>query len=274
MSAGPGYNAIAGDVSGESDDGPALVFIHGLTFDRRTWVPAIEALRYRQPTRRILALDLPGHGESAAWPTYPMDKLVEAIHDSVVAAGLDAPVIVGHSLGAVVASVYATRHPTRGVVNVDQPLDVAPFMRMLQSLRAPLEGPGFPMVWSRIAESFHLERLSLADRRKIEQEGDPRQELVLGYWREALDTSPEIMAERVVEGIGHGRAQGRPYTVVAGELPEPTYSDWLARVFPEATIVVLAGSGHFPHIAHPEPFAAVLATTSTWTNRPLPAKVA
>lgn len=274
MSAVPGSNALAGGVSGESDDGPALVFIHGLTFDRRTWAPTIEALRARQPTRRILALDLPGHGESAAWPTYPMDELVEAIHDSVVAAGLDAPVIVGHSLGAVVASVYASRHPTRGVVNVDQPLDVAPFMRMLQSLRAPLEGPGFPMVWSRIAESFHLERLSLADRRKIEQESDPRQELVLGYWREALDTSPEVMDARVVEGIAHGRGQGRAYTIVAGEKPEPSYADWLARVFPEATVVVLAGSGHFPHIAHAEAFAALLATTSTWANRPSPAQVA
>jgi len=224
-----------------------------------------------QPTRRVLALDLPGHGGSPGWPSYPMDAVIGAIHDSVVAAGLDAPVMVGHSLGAVVASVYATRYPTRGVVNVDQPLDVAPFMRLLQSVREPLEGPGFPMVWARMVESFHLERLSPADRQKIEEESDPRQDLVVGYWREGLDTPPETFTQMVIETMKQGRERGRPYTIVAGEPLEVAEAEWLDRMFPEAAVVVLPGSGHFPHIAYPEQFAEILATTSTWANRPVAA---
>ncbi len=266
--------SLAGDDSGESDTGPALVLLHGLTFDHRTWAPALEALRTLQPTRRVLALDLPGHGESPGWPSYPMDAVMKTIHQSVLVAGIEAPVMVGHSLGAVVASVYATRYPTRGVVNVDQPLDVAPFMRLLQSVRAPLEGPRFPMVWARMVESFHLERLSPADRHKIEEESNPRQDLVVGYWREALDTPPETFTQMVIEGIEHGRERGRPYTIVAGEPLELAEADWLERVFPEATVVVLPGSGHFPHIAHPEQFAETLAATSTWANQPLAAGIA
>lgn len=266
--------SLAGDDSGESDSAPALVLLHGLTFDRRTWAPALKALRELQPTRRVLALDLPGHGESPGWPSYPMDAVIDAIHESVVAAGLDAPVMVGHSLGAIVATIYATRYPTRGVVNVDQPLDVAPFMRLLQSIRAPLEGPGFPMVWGRMVESFHLERLSPADRQKIEQESDPRQDVVVGYWGEALDTPPEVMTQRMMEGIEQGRERGRPYTIVAGEELDVAGADWLGRVFPEATVVVLSGSGHFPHIARPAQFAETLAATSIWANRPPVAGIA
>jgi len=37
--------------------------------------------------------------------------------------------------------------------------------------------------------------------------------------------------------------------------------------------VVLPGSGHFPHIAHPKQFAETLAATSTWANQPLAAAI-
>lgn len=266
--------ALAGEVAGVSDSGPALVLLHGLTFDRRTWAPALKALGALQPTRRVLALDLPGHGESPGWPSYPMDEVIDTIHESVLAAEIDAPVMVGHSLGAVIASVYATRYPTRGVVNVDQSLDVAPFMRLLQSIRETLEGPGFAMVWARMVESFHLDRLSPADRLKVEQESDPRQDLVVGYWRDALDTPPETFAQMVVEGIEQGRELGRPYTIVTGEPMGDAEADWLERVFPEAAIVVMPGSGHFPHIAYAQRFAENLAATATWVNRPLAAVIA
>ncbi len=42
---------------------------------------------------------------------------------------------------------------------------------------------------------------------------------------------------------------------------------------PGAAIVVLPGSGHFPHIAHPKQFAETLAATSTWANQPLAAAI-
>jgi pimeloyl-ACP methyl ester carboxylesterase len=45
---------------------PPLVLLHGLTFDRSLWRPSLAELRRIDPGRRVLALDLPGHGASPA----------------------------------------------------------------------------------------------------------------------------------------------------------------------------------------------------------------
>ncbi len=60
------------------------------------------------------------------------------------------------------------------------------------------------------------------------------------------------------------RAAGVPYLVVAGNDPEPDYQQWLCEMLPQATITVWAGSGHFPHLAHPARFAECLAATARW----------
>jgi pimeloyl-ACP methyl ester carboxylesterase len=96
--------ALAGDLAGDaSDRRPPLVLLHGLTFDRTMWRPALAHLAELDPGRRVLALDLPGHGESPAWAGYDMEGLADGVHRAVDEAGLKAPVLVGHSAGGVIA---------------------------------------------------------------------------------------------------------------------------------------------------------------------------
>ena len=95
------------------------------------------------PGRRIIAFDLPGHGESSAQPSYDVVTVVAALHRAVEEAEVESPVVVGHSIGAVIVTAYAAQHPTCGVVNVDQPLFTAPFAQLLQSLEPQLRGPEF-----------------------------------------------------------------------------------------------------------------------------------
>jgi pimeloyl-ACP methyl ester carboxylesterase len=45
---------------------PPLVLLHGLTFGRSLGRPSLAELRRIDPRRRILTLDLPGHGTSPA----------------------------------------------------------------------------------------------------------------------------------------------------------------------------------------------------------------
>jgi pimeloyl-ACP methyl ester carboxylesterase len=114
---------------------PPLVLLHGLTFDRSLWRPSLAELRRIDPGRRVLALDLPGHGASPAWPSYGIESVAHGVHRAAEEARLRSPVVVGHSIAAVIATVYAARYPTRGIINVDQPLQVARFALGLDLIR-------------------------------------------------------------------------------------------------------------------------------------------
>ena len=96
-----------------------LVAIHGLSSNTMSYVGIAERLAGRRP---LLAVDLGGHGDSDK----PADGYGMAVHaDDVATAmdtdGIDRAVVVGHSMGAGVATVFAHRHPDRcaGVVLFD-----------------------------------------------------------------------------------------------------------------------------------------------------------
>jgi len=252
---------LVADDQGETDHRAPVVFLHGLSFDRRMWRPVADALGRIDPGRRVLALDLPGHGDSPGWPAYDVESLTEGVHRAVEAAALPPPVMVGHSMSAVVATVYAARYPSRGVVNVDQPLQVEPFARFVQSLADQLRGPRFPDVWERFEASMHAELLPPAGRALVSR-SRPSQELVVGYWHDVLERSPEELGAWAGDVLAELRARNVPYLVVSGDEVDPDYRRWLGDALPQAEIVVWPESSHFPHLAHPDRFARVLATAS------------
>jgi len=255
---------LAADDYGSPDLRPPLVLLHGLTFDRSLWRPALAKLRQIDPGRQVLALDLPGHGESPGWSSYDIESVAHGVHRAVEEAQLQSPVVVGHSISAVIATVYAARYPTRGIVNVDQPLQVAPFAGLVQSLADKLRGPAFPAVWEMFAASMHIELLPESAQDLVRSTCHPRQELVLGYWRELLERPVDELVDLAATALAAVRAAGVPYLVVAGDALEPGYQQWLNEMLPQVSVTVWPGSGHFPHLAHPDLFAECLATTSRW----------
>ena len=253
---------LAADDRGENDGRAPVVFLHGLTFDRQMWRPVTDALERIDPGRRVLAFDLPGHGDSPGWPAYDVASLAEGVHRAVEAAALRPPVVVGHSMSAVTATVYGARYPCRGVINVDQPLEVEPFARLVRSLADQLRGPRFPDVWKGFEASMHAELLPPAARALVSSTCRPSQELVVGYWHDVLERSPEELGAWARDVLAELRARKVPYLVVSGAELDADYRRWLAGVLPQAETVVWPGSGHFPHLAHPDRFARVLATGS------------
>jgi pimeloyl-ACP methyl ester carboxylesterase len=256
-----GFGPLAGELRrGRADAPPTppIVLLHGLTFDRSTWGPTIEPLRSLLPGSDVLSLDLPGHGASAPAPQYASEDVVEVVHAAVVAAGVEAPVVVGHSLGAVLSTIYGARHDTRAIVNVDQSLQVGPFVQLVKALRDQLQGPAFPAVWEQFSSSMGIDVLPPEARALVSAAANPDRDLVVGYWQEIIDRPAEGTLAFMEETLAGIREKDLPYHYLAGGDVTQEDTDWLLARVPRARISTVAGGGHFPHLADPEAFAGVV----------------
>jgi pimeloyl-ACP methyl ester carboxylesterase len=256
------FGELAGEfAAGDEDARAPLVFLPGLTFDRTMWRPTIASLRTIQPGHTTLAIDMPGEGESVG--TFRgLDAAIEQLQVAIAAAGIANPVVVGHSGSAIGAMFYAMKYQVRGIVNVDAVLDTVEFSARLRALAPQLRNGGLPAIWDELFTSLHAERSGAAGEAMLRATSRPRLDVMLGYWAPVL--APPPMAEKAVaDAIADLRVRQTPYTLVLGEEPDAVTRRWMAEHFPEATMVAIPNSGHFPHVAHPDAFARILASVSS-----------
>jgi pimeloyl-ACP methyl ester carboxylesterase len=92
--------------------GVPVVLLHSLAGNSGQWARVLDRLR---AGRRALALDLRGHGQSEAPANadYSFGAMAGDVGSVVDSLGLERFVLVGHSMGAGVALVYAGAHPER-----------------------------------------------------------------------------------------------------------------------------------------------------------------
>jgi 3-oxoadipate enol-lactonase len=91
---------------------PAVVCVHGYCQSAAYWEPTLE--RLAQFGARGIAVDLPGFGDSANNPgPYTMEGLADALARFLDGLKLASVVLVGGSMGGVVAQQFALRHPGR-----------------------------------------------------------------------------------------------------------------------------------------------------------------
>jgi pimeloyl-ACP methyl ester carboxylesterase len=253
------FAGLAADDTG-GDDRPPLVLLHGLTFDRRLWAPIVQRVQALDPTRRVVTLDLPGHGGSDPQLPHDFEHLLGVLEKAFDAAAIDEPVLVGHSMSGGLASLFGARHRLTAIVNVDQPPDIGPFARLIQSLQPRLRGPDFPETWQIFADSFHADLLPPDMRSLVETNCSPVQERVLSYWSYLFDRSVDDLVAEVgaaVEAVG---ARRTPYLLLLGSPLQPEIEAGLRARVPQIEIADWSPSGHFPHLAHPDRFAELLVS--------------
>ncbi len=230
--------------------GTPVVFLHGLTFDRRTWRPIIERL---DGSIRSIAVDLPAHGESGGAPA-PLDEVAAQVHELVGSLAVDRPVMVGHSMSGGLATLYAAMYPSRGVVTVDNGPDIRPFAQLIKRLEPVLRGPGFTAAWPTFEDSLGLERIPEPTRSLVLETHEVNQEVVVGYWEMVLRTDPDEL-QAIIDtylrqlDVPCLAVFGRPIT--DGELER---FGWL----PDVELEEWTGDGHFVHLVDPDRFAARL----------------
>jgi pimeloyl-ACP methyl ester carboxylesterase len=252
------YGELVGDFAmGTRDNRAPFVLLPGLTFDRTMWRPAVASLRAIDPGRTTLALDMPGEGESIG-VFHGLEMAIEQLHDAIASAGVENPVLVGHSGSAIGAMFYAMRYQVRGIINVDAVLDNDAFSAHLRALAPQLRNGGIPALWDELFAGMHAERSGPAGEAMLRATSRPRPDVILGYWAPVL-APPPTAADAIAAAIANLRGHHTQYALVLGEEPDSETRAWMAQRFPEATVITLPNSGHFPHVAHPDAFARVLA---------------
>lgn len=221
------------------------VLIHG-NFAGKSWWRELLA---DPPTgARLIAPDLPGFGESPGGPDFTpsIARYASGLADFLDAAGIERPVLVGHSFGGAVATQLALTDPER-------------FPAMLLLSPAPLTGLRTPRYVYPLLKSYRLDHRSLrrALRRTMLTRVPPYlDELV--HEAQMMHPASFIGNARVLSAWDvseKARYYENPVLVASGvrdTLVSPSSARATARSFPAGEYANLGHISHSPQIEAPD----------------------
>ncbi len=88
---------------------PFITFIHGAGCDHTEWV--LFARFFSRNGFNVLSPDLPGHGKSTVAPLTSVEQLAQWVLALLDAAKVETTMLVGHSLGSLIALETAAKNP-------------------------------------------------------------------------------------------------------------------------------------------------------------------
>lgn len=235
-----------------------LVFVHGWASGRWQWRMQMGALSLN---RQLLALDLPGHGESdKPQIAYTMSFFARAVGAVLDSAGIDRAVLVGHSNGVPVIRQFYRLYPerTEALVAVDGPLRQTMPPERIQWMRAALKRADYASFVAQLAEQTPRGQLPQEDweRLKAGQVKTPQHVMQAGL--DAI-SDPSIWAEDPINvPLLVMIAQGP--TNPAGDRGAADYKAFLHRLAARVEVQVWENASHFFPLEQPERFNRVLQT--------------
>ncbi|MEO8344885.1 MAG: alpha/beta fold hydrolase [Betaproteobacteria bacterium] len=256
-----------------SGHGPPLVLLHGWAMHSGLWGPMVSHLAQ---TRRVHAVDLPGHGCSAPRslrdPPYTLDAIVAAV-DTALAGEAQPLAVVGWSLGGLVAMRWALTRPER----VDRLALVCTTPRFVAS-KGERDSEDWPHAMSaatlaRFGDELHVAwKLTVQRFLALQVHNSDHGRATLAAMREQLwargEPAPAVLAEtldvlRTTDLREDVPRIIQPTLVVTGgrdTLAWPAAGCWLAGAIPGAALHEIGGAAHAPFLSHRDEFLGVLGS--------------
>jgi pimeloyl-ACP methyl ester carboxylesterase len=250
----------------EMGSGPPLVFVHGLSGCWQNW---LENIPHFARSHRVVAVDLPGFGESElpreeiSIPGY--GRFIDAFLGEI---GVERTVIVGNSMGGFIAAETAISHPSR--VEKLVPVSAAGLARVTNRRLDAVE---------RAARLFQPASAAvLARRESLVKRPGLRRVILYGIAKYPERLAPELCYE-VASGAGKPGFMDAFNAIIAYDfrdrLPQissPTLIVWgrddrivpvsgayeYERLIPGARRVIYEDTGHLPMLERPARFNALL----------------
>jgi pimeloyl-ACP methyl ester carboxylesterase len=232
---------------------PLAVLLHGLGATGDVWLGGRPGLEQRWPGRWV-APDLPGHGGSPPLSAYSFDGFAAAVAGAVPPGA--EPVVLGHSLGGVVALALASgRFGVRVRAVVGLGIKVEWTQEELERARALA---GRPVTWFGSRDEAAARYLRVSGLAGLLPADDPAVDAGLretqGRWRLAADPGAyAVGAPDMTRLLAQSQA---PVTLARGEDDPMNTDDQLAGLGVPA--VTLPGLGHNAHVEDPQAAIALL----------------
>ncbi len=237
------------------DASPPIVLLHGLSGSRLGWGSVVSHLVDRGGVR-VVNVDLRGHGESgrATLDTYDAGSYAADVAGLIESLGDQRAILVGHSLGGVVAAALAVARPelVRGLFLEDPPLFEGDGARRAASPVASI----FPALVAAVRER-QARGAPVEDYAALLEPGMPADEA--GARCRSLQIWDPVTMEAALAGVVWRDFDplapiGCPITVVradpdVGAVFRPDDEKHLVAALPHAVVVEVPGVGHTIHSA-------------------------
>jgi len=233
--------------------GDVFVLLHGANDQAGTWFAVAPKLA---KTHRVLAVDLPGHGESGPHDgPLPLSMMVERLHAVLEREGAKRVTLVGNSMGGWVAMLYALKYPEQ----VER-LVLEDASGMMWPLSVPLVAANREDA-IKILHAVHGPKAETPEW-AIEALLEPH----------AGDLMKRVIAGGVLDFLVDNKLASlkTPVTLIWGRddgLLPLAYAEALQKKIAGSTLFVIDGAAHMPHRQQPERFLECLSKSSSPSAR-------
>jgi len=229
----------------------SIVFLHSLGTELRLWNGVIGRFG---PTVRTLRCDLRGHGLSDAPPgPYSIDDLTDDVAALMHSLGIEKALVVGLSVGGMVAQRLAARHPhlTRALVLSNTGHRIGSAETWSARMKAVGDG-GLIAIADQVTERWFSKKF---------REESPI--VTAGYRNMLLRTPVEgyvsvLALLRDTDLSPSTRLLTLPTLCLTGEVDTvttPELTEALSRLISGSRFEVIPGTGHLPCVERPDLFA-------------------